>query len=131
MNVLAVLLAVVVNMAIGFAYYHPRVLGTRWLAALGKDRSTLGEPVAGMVASVVGALVGALALATLLDWTGLAERGILGGVALALLVWAGFMLTTHSINSTFKGDDPRLTVIDLGYHLAAYLAMGVVLGAWT
>ena len=130
MNVLAVLLAALLSVALGFAYYHPRVLGTRWLDALGKPRTSLGEPTAGIVTAGVTALLGAILLAVLLDWTRLVETGILGGLAAALLAW-GFIACAVSLNAAFKGDRPALTLLDLGYHLVAYLAMGVVLGAWT
>ena len=43
-NYFAVIVAAVVAMVIGFAWYSPQVFGNRWMAYLGTTQAQLGNP---------------------------------------------------------------------------------------
>jgi len=59
-NYLAVVLAAVVALVIGFIWYSPRVFGTRWMAYLGTTQAQLGNPgPTGMAVGVVASLINA------------------------------------------------------------------------
>src|SRR3954468_6743680 len=91
-NYLAVLLAAVLAMIIGFAYYSPRGMGARWMAYLGTTPAQLGNPEpAGMAAGVVASLVNAWVLAVLA--LNLGATGVGAAVILGVLCWLGFMAT--------------------------------------
>src|SRR5690606_12584017 len=42
-NIFAVLLATVAAMVIGFVYYHPKVLGTSWMKAIGHTQESVAK----------------------------------------------------------------------------------------
>ena len=44
MNFIAILLASLIPMIMGFIYYHPSILGNTWMAANGFDKATLKPP---------------------------------------------------------------------------------------
>jgi hypothetical protein len=59
-NYLAVVVAAVVALVIGFFWYAPPVFGSRWMAYLGTTQAQLGNPgplgfVVGVVASLLNA----------------------------------------------------------------------------
>ena len=57
-NYLAVVVAAVVAVIIGFIWYAPQVFGNRWMAYLGTTRAQLGQPApSGLAAGVAGALI--------------------------------------------------------------------------
>jgi hypothetical protein len=60
-NWLAVLLAFVASMAIGFVWYMPAVLGNRWMAAIGKTEDDLKD-ISGGAGIRVPTMVAASAL---------------------------------------------------------------------
>lgn len=64
-NYLAVALTTVAAMLVGFAFYHPKVLGTRWMAAVGHTQESVGDgPKPWVYASmIVAAFVTAWVLA--------------------------------------------------------------------
>ena len=66
-NYLAVIVAAVVALVIGFAYYAPQTFGKRWMAYLGTTQAELGNPgPMGMATGVVASLGPAM--------TGLSQR---------------------------------------------------------
>src|SRR5256886_7740054 len=65
-NYLAVVVAAVVALVIGFIWYSPRVFGNRWMAYLGTTQAQLGNPgPTGMLVGVVASLLNAWVLAVL------------------------------------------------------------------
>jgi len=65
-NYLAVVVAAVVAVIIGFIWYAPQVFGNRWMAYLGTTRAQLGQPApSGLAAGVAGALINSWVLAVL------------------------------------------------------------------
>jgi len=49
---------------------------------------------------------------------------------MGLLVWLGFVATTHAANCLFEGRPFRLFSINTGYPLVSLVLMGPLLGAW-
>lgn len=125
-NWLAVLVAALVPMVVGVAWYD-QLFGDAWLRTIGKTREELGGPGFGYVLALAAAVVNSILLAVLVDWAGAGsfEEGLLVGV----LAW-GFVATTSAVNSLFAGRPMQLYAIDAMYHLASLAAMGVVLSVW-
>src|SRR2546427_13291854 len=88
-NYLAIVVAAVVALVIGFIWYSPPVFGNRWMAYLGTTQAQLGNPgPTGMAVGGVAALVNAGGRALLsLDLGGetIKDGGVLGARA-----WRGF-----------------------------------------
>lgn len=129
-NWLAVLLAFVSSMVIGFVWYMPAVLGKRWMAAIGKTEDDLKniEGGAGIwVPMMVAAALTAVLLAVLISNLGLgtAVAGGLFALVLALVFRAG----GHVIHNGFAGRPVAVTLIDSGHDLLAMTVAGAIIGA--
>ena len=129
-NWLAVLLAFIASMAIGFVWYMPAVLGNRWMAAIGKteeDLKNIGGGAGIWVPMVVAAALTAILLAVLISKLGL-DNAVAGGwfaLVLALVFRAG----GHVIHNGFAGRPAAVTLIDSGHDLVAMTVAGAIIGA--
>ncbi|MET3176732.1 UNVERIFIED_ORG: Mg/Co/Ni transporter MgtE [Arthrobacter sp. UYCu721] len=129
-NWLAVLLAFISSMAIGFVWYMPAVLGKRWMAAIGKteeDLKNIGGGAGIWVPMTVAAALTAVLLAVLISKLGL-DSAVAGGwfaVVLALVFRAG----AHVIHNGFAGRPTSVTLIDSGHDLLAMTVAGAIIGA--
>lgn len=129
-NWLAVLLAFIANMAIGFVWYMPAVLGTRWMAAIGKteeDLKKIGGGAGIWLPMMLTAALTSVLLAVLISKLGL-DNALAGGwfaLVLALVFRAG----GHVIHNGFAGRPAAVTLIDSGHDVVAMTAAGVIIGA--
>jgi hypothetical protein len=129
-NWLAVALAFISSMAIGFVWYMPAVLGNRWMAAIGKteeDLKSIGGGPGIWVPMMVAAALTAILLAVLISKLGL-DNAVAGGwfaLVLALVFRAG----GHVIHNGFAGRPAAVTLIDSGHDLVAMTVAGAIIGA--
>ena len=124
----AVLVSTVVAYAIGAVWYAPPVFGNRWMAALGKSKEQLGDPVKLMVAQFFLTLVIAVVLAAVVVRFG-AVTWLEGG-ALGLALSVGLVATSLLSDWMFCGFNMRLYWMQIGYKVVGVTAMGAILGAW-
>jgi hypothetical protein len=131
-NYLAVLVAAIVNMAIGALWYSPSLFGKRWMELVGIRPEDAERRAAGARRAYswtfVASLVMAYALARILWYAKIGSLG--GGAAIGLLVWLGFVATTTGANYLFENRPCRLYKINVGYPLVSLVVMGALLGAW-
>ena len=126
LNYPAVFIAAVAAFATGAIWYG--VLGSRWLAALGKTREELRPTPLPFIVSFVSELIMAFVLAGIIGHMG--EVTIRTGIVSALFVWAGFVVTTTFVNNAYQGTPWSLPLIDAGHWLAVLVVMGIVIGAF-
>ncbi|MFF2841836.1 DUF1761 domain-containing protein [Paenarthrobacter sp. NPDC057981] len=129
-NWLAVLLAFVSSMVIGFVWYMPAVLGRRWMEAIGKTEDDLKniEGGAGIwVPMMLAAAVTSILLAILISALDL--NTFWAGGLFALIVAVVFRAGGHVIHNGFAGRPSSVTVIDSGHDIAAMTVAGVIIGA--
>jgi Mg/Co/Ni transporter MgtE len=130
LNWLAVLLAFISSMVIGFVWYMPAVLGRRWMAAIGKTEEDLKNISGGAgiwVPMMAAAALTAVLLAVLISKLGL-DNAVAGGwfaLVLALVFRAG----GHFIHNGFAGRPAAVTLIDSGHDLLAMTVAGAIIGA--
>ncbi|MCU1433891.1 MAG: hypothetical protein JWR71_616 [Pseudarthrobacter sp.] len=127
---LAVLLAFVSSMAIGFVWYMPAVLGTRWMAAIGKTEEDLKNMSGGpgiWVPMMAAAALTAVLLAVLISALGL-DTAVAGGL-FALVLGVVFRAGGHLIHNGFAGRPSAVTLIDSGHDVLAMTVAGAIIGA--
>ena len=119
-NWLAVVVAAVVNMVIGFIWYMPMVFGKRWEAEAGRPMAT-PTPMAYAVGVVTSLLI-AYVLALFLGGVGVADGAVDG-----FLFWivAGSVLAGPVI---WEGRSWMYWAINAGYWLVALVVMGGIVG---
>ena len=124
----AALMAAVVGWAIGAVWYAPLVFGKRWLAALGKSKDQLGDPVKPMVVQVFLVLVIAVVLAAVVVRFGAVTW--IEGAAIGFVLSAGLVATSLLTDWMFCGFSMKLYWIQAGHKVVHITAMGAILGAW-
>jgi hypothetical protein len=126
LNWLAVLVVVIVNFALGAAWYG--LLAEPWMAALGKtaDDFAGGSPAIYLL-PIAASILTTFLLALIMDLAG--EYTVSGGVKWALLLWVGLVFPFSLVHDTFSTFPFTLTLINTGNQLAALLLTGIVLGA--
>jgi hypothetical protein len=129
-NWLAVLLAFVASMVIGFVWYLPAVLGKRWMAAIGKTEEDLKNISGGAgiwVPMMVAAALTAILLAVLISKLDL-DNALAGGF-FALVLAVVFRAGGHVIHNGFAGRPAAVTLIDSGHDVLAMTVAGAIIGA--
>ncbi|GAA2848496.1 DUF1761 domain-containing protein [Paenarthrobacter ilicis] len=129
-NWIAVLLAFVSSMVIGFIWYMPAVLGRRWMQAIGKTEEDLKniDGGAGIWAPMmVSAAVTSILLAILIS--ALDVNSAVGGGFFALMAALVFRAGGHVIHNGFAGRPTVVTAIDSGHDIVAMTVAGVIIGA--
>jgi len=128
-NYIAVVLAAVVALVIGFIWYSPRVFGTRWMAYLGTTQAQLGNPgPTGMAVGVVASLINAWVLAVLS--LNLGGKTLTDGIMLGVLAWLGFMATITAAQISFEKKPWGLWVLNNAHNLLVQVIMGAIVTAW-
>ena len=127
MNYLAILVAAVVNMVIGFLWYGP-LFGKKWMALNGMTEEQMKSvnPAPLYARSFVATLVAYYVLARFIPGT----ATLMEGVEVACWVWLGFVTTVQFTASLFSTKPRMLYFLDTGYQLVTFLAAGATITAW-
>ena len=127
MNYLAILVAAVANMAIGFLWYGP-LFGKKWMVLHGYTEAQVKSMNPGPLyaQSFVATLVAYYILARFISPT----TTLIDGIGVACLVWLGFITTTQFTASLFSTKPRALYFLDTGYQLVTFLVAGAILASW-
>lgn len=133
LNYVAVLIAALVNMALGAFWYSKSGFGSQWMKLVGLTKEDADKAKAeGMTKNYVFAFVGALfmacALGVLVNVLG--AMTVFAGAQLGFLVWLGFVATTSISDVLWARKPIKLYMINVGYYLVALVLMGAVLAVW-
>ena len=138
-NWMAVGLATLVPMIIGFVYYHPKVLGGFWMKANGFTLESVGKgpnPVLYVAALVLSFF---LAMWMMLNVTGPGQQTAPDGhsfetfghgVGHGVLVTLAVLLPVLGTQSIFEKRGWSWVFVNLGYWLVTLCIMGGILSAW-
>jgi len=124
---LAVIIAAVLYMLIGFVWYSKYFFSREWERMAGihaKERKDNKWP---LFWECVVALVTAYALAFFENAYGVTT--VADGVFTGFCVWLGFVVTTQLSSAVWLRSHPKMFFIDAGGRLISFLVMGGVIGA--
>jgi hypothetical protein len=125
-NLMRVVVAAVANMIIGAVWYSPSVFGKKWMKLVGKKQQDLQKGAStAYLGSAISALIVAFVLAYFINFSG--AENVTDGALLGVLAWLGFVVTSSLYKLLFQGSSKDLYVLDNGYQLLAYAAMGAIL----
>jgi hypothetical protein len=128
-NYIAVIVAAVVALVIGFIWYSPPVFGNRWMAFLGTTQAQLGNPgPTGMAVGVIASVVNAWALALLS--VNLGGKTITDGVMLGILAWLGFMATITAAQISFEKKPWGLWLLNNAHNVIVQVIMAAIVTVW-
>src|ERR1700720_2391294 len=134
-NLWSVLVAAISTMIVGFIWYSPMLFAKPWMVLMGYDpndkakmdemRKSAGKSYA---ISFVASLISALVLGKIIDVTSV--QSPLYGMKIGFAVWLGFVTTVQLTAKLFGNQPTKLYLINTGYQLVCYLAMGAILAVW-
>jgi hypothetical protein len=134
-NLWAVLVCAVATMVVGFVWYSPALFANPWMKLMGydpNDKAKIAEmqKSAGpsYALSMVASILTAFVLGKIISVA--AAANAVDGLKIGMVVWLGFVTTVQFTNALFSRQRNRLYLINTGYQLVCYLAMGAILGAW-
>ncbi len=132
-NYLAVLIAAVINMAIGAYWYSPAGFGKQWADLMGwGSKAKTDEMKKGANKSYawmfVAALVMAFVLANVVRLAGAVS--FVEGAMVGFWIWLGFVATVQVGSILWDMKPPKLFAINTGYSLVTLLINGGLLAIW-
>lgn len=135
LNWLAILVAAISTMILGFLWYSPLLFAKAWTREMGYDandkakmdemRKSGGPAYAG---SMVAALLGAFTLALILH--GMRAESLHFGIMASFHIWLGFVATVQFTGALFTKQSMKLFAINTGYQLVCFVVMGAILVLW-
>jgi hypothetical protein len=136
-NILAILVAVVVNFFLGFIWYTP-LFGKTWGKEMGYDTDMKPEKslmLKGMSFMLIGNLLFAWVLAhNIAAWqfvSGIKEMGLISNVLMtAVFTWLGFYVPGELGATVWEKHSWKLFGINTGYHLLSLLVVAFILTIW-
>lgn len=135
-NYLAVLVAAVATIALGFAWYGP-LFGKPWMKLMGMDPSKMTkEAMKGMnktyALMAISTLVMTYVLAHTTEFamTYTKTYGWMGGLMSGFWTWLGFFAPVQ-LDEQLWGSKPwKLYFINTSYRLVSLVMMGIILAVW-
>ena len=134
-NLWSVLAAAVSSMILGFLWYSPLLFAKPWTLAMGydpNDKAKMEEmrKGAGKLYGItfIASLISAFVLGKIIEIT--TVNSVPYGMKIGFAVWLGFVTTVQLTSTLFKKRPIKLYLIDTGYQLVCYLAMGAILAKW-
>jgi hypothetical protein len=127
-NWLAVIVAAVVGIIVGFVWYAPQVFGGRWARASGIELPQPGQvqPIT-YVGAIVTAAVTAYVLAVIIR--GLGAASLTDGAIVGVVVWLGFVATWLASGVFFERRSTEWWAINAGQAIVSLVIMGAIIGA--
>ena len=125
---LTIVVAAVLNMAIGWVWYSKWLFGSAWMK-LGELKEK--ELRKGQLKSVFFAFLVSLVIAYFLAFfeVSLGVTTVSDGMFVGFLFWLGFVATTQIPSVIWCKKPFKLFLIDTGYKLLSFLVMSGMIGA--
>jgi hypothetical protein len=132
-NYTAVVASAFLYWLLGGLWYSPLLFGGKFIEIIGWSPEQVARIEAGgagaqLALAFVGSLVAAYALAHVLRYTG--EETAASGAKTGLWLWLGLVVTTNLNTVFFEFRPVGLYLINISYHLVAFLSMGALLAVW-
>lgn len=128
LDLIAILIAAVAFLLIGFAWYSPWLFGPAWKKLAGFDgKRPYQRRKLAPLWSFLLCLLTSYVLAFFIVFLGVTT--VSDGMFVGFLSWLGFVLTTLLSAVVWSRKPAKLFLIDGGYRLLGFLVMGGILGA--
>jgi len=135
LNLLAIFVAAISTMLVGFLWYSPFLFAKPWMREMGYDpndkasadkmRKSAGPAY---TASLIASLVSAFVLA--IFFHEMHVQDLEYGLLVGSHVWLGFVATVQLTSALFMKQSMKLFTINTGYQLVCYLIMSAILTVW-
>ena len=129
-NFLAVAVATLATMVMGFLWYTNILFGKQWQKAVGLSDEDLNnaDAMKGHLYTMVGSFIAYTALAKIITATN--HFGAVKGLLAGLLFCFAFIVTYIIGNDTYERRPFALSMINAGYRLVCFAIAGLIIGVW-
>jgi len=132
-NYAAVVVSALVYWVLGGLWYSPLLFGGKFIEIMRWSPEQLARIEAEgaglqLALALVGSLITAYVLAHIVRYT--SGENALDGAKTGLWLWLGFIVTTNLNTVFFEFRPLGLYLINISYHLVAFLSMGALLAVW-
>jgi hypothetical protein len=132
-NYAAVVVSALIYWVLGGLWYSPLLFGGKFIEIMRWSPEQLARIEAEgaglqLALAFAGSLVTAYVLAHIVRYT--SGENALDGAKTGLWLWLGFIVTTNLNTVFFEFRPLGLYLINIGYHLVAFLSMGALLAVW-
>ncbi len=127
-NIWAILVASLVNMAVGALWYSPVLFAGPWLRMSGVKTAEGAGRVVEYVGAYFSGLILAAILAVVLSMAG--TQTLSEGLLVGVMVWLGFTAAPSFANTIFENRPFGLWGINSGYPLVSIILMTILLVLW-
>ena len=127
-NYFAVIVAVVVSMLIGYAWYSKSLFGNSWMVLVGKRETDLKSGTSrAMTVAILSSFLTAYVLSHFVDYLGLTT--FREGIKLGWWLWLGFVATAAAVDYVFAARPLKLYAIVLSQQAVMLMAMAGLIAA--
>jgi hypothetical protein len=132
-NYAAVVVSALVYWMLGGLWYSPLLFGNKFIEIMRWSPEQVAlieaEGASGQVAlAFIGSLITAYVLAHIVRYT--SGENALDGAKTGLWLWLGFIAMSNLNTVFFEYRPLSLYLINVSYHLVAFLSMGALLAVW-
>lgn len=135
-NYLAVIVAALASMAVGFAWYSPVLFAKPWMKLMGYSADSLKKAQKAMGPMYALSLAAAVVTAYVLSHSVTLSENFYGyarlmtGLTTGFFMWLGFVAPVQLTDVIFGSKKWKLFAINTGYQLVSLLVMGAILAVW-
>lgn len=130
-NWLAVVLAALSTMVVGFIWYAKPVFGNTWMSLVKlKEKDTQEGASKAIVITVLVSLVTAYVLAHMIYLSNsfFGNSFLQDSLTTAFWVWLGFVAARFITHDAFEQRPMKLTALNAAHELVTFMVMGLVIG---
>lgn len=127
-DLMAILVATIVNMVVGFVWYSPMLFAKQWSKLTGRKTDEMGDGASTYAITTLGAIIQSLILAHFVVYAGATTA--LKGAIVGFWLWLGFVAIPQKVNTLFAGTRKKLWAINTGYFLVVLLINGALFAVW-
>jgi hypothetical protein len=129
-NILAVLVAWLINIGLGSFWYSPAGFGKLWSKLSGVNMMDMPKDLAtkAIISVAIASLIQTIVLAIVINSLGVADIG--QAVLLGLLLWAGFTAATTVGNTLYSRLSWKFWWLNVSFFLIVMVLNTVLLTAW-
>jgi len=134
-NIVAVLLATVASMLVGWIWYAPPVVRRYWMKVVGHDEQSIKSASSAPI--IVTIVVVNFMTASVLAGAAAIAQNFYGGSFLAntvvstLILWVGFTAARMVTHDAFDRRPAGITVLNLAHELVTLTVMALIIGVFS
>ncbi len=131
-NWISIVVAAIINMAVGFVWYSPMLFGKQWMKYVGMSEKDVQAAKKGMSSAygimAVGALIMAFVLSKFVSMAG--TMTATSGAMIGFWAWLGFVATSVVGGVLFEKKPWGWYYITAGFSLVVLVINGALLAVW-